>query len=240
MDSIWSRIGAMLSSLPSRSLSGFSAVIEAIRTTFRGDPELRKRVGFSVAMIALSAKMARADGVVTQDEVRAFHDIFEVPDGEMRNVQRLYQLAQQDTAGFEAYAAQLAGLCGSGDENCLLLEDILDGLFFIAEADGHVHEREIAYLQRIAEIFRIDEVHFKRVLARHAQASDWDPYAVLDLAPDAAFEQVRKRYRSLVAENHPDRLIARGMPADLIAIATSRLAAINAAYEAIERSRVLA
>lgn len=240
METVWSRIGAMLASLPSRSASGLVALFEAIRTSFRGDPDLRKQVGFSIAMIALSAKMARADGAVTQDEVRAFHDLFEVPDAEMRNVQRVYNLAQADTAGFEAYASQLAQLCGSGDENCLLLEDILDGLFFIAEADGVVHDREVTYLKRVAEIFRIDEVHFHRVLARHARQSGQDPYAVLDLPASAGFDLVKKRYRTLVAENHPDRLIARGMPADFIAIATSRLAAINMAYEAIERSRIVA
>jgi DnaJ like chaperone protein len=240
METIWSRLGAMLASLGTRGSSGVSALIEAVRSAFRGDPELRRRVGFSIAMIALSAKMARADGVVTQDEVRAFHQIFEVPADEARNVQRLYHLAQSDIAGFEYYAEQLAGLCGSGDENCLLLEDILDGLFFIAEADGHVHEREVAYLRRVAEIFRIDENHFERVLARHAHTGAVSPYTVLELPPNAPFEQVRKRYRSLVAENHPDRLIARGMPAEFIAIATSRLAAINSAYEAIEKRRVTA
>jgi DnaJ like chaperone protein len=240
MDTIWSRLGAVFSGLPTRGVSGVGSVLEAIRNMFGSDPTLRRQVGFSIAMIALSAKMARADGVVTQDEVRAFHRIFEIPQGEMRNVLRLYNLAQADTAGYETYARQLAGLCGSGHDNCLLLQDILDGLFYIAEADGFVHEREIAYLRRIAEIFRIDAVHFERVLARHARPSGSDPYAVLDLPPDSEFELVRKRYRKLVSENHPDRLIARGMPKDFIAIATNRLAAINGAYEMIEKSRVTA
>ena len=238
MDSVWSRLGAALLSLPARGASGIGSLLEAIRTMFVGDPALRRQVGFSVAMIALSAKMARADGVVTQDEVRAFHRIFEIPPDEMRNVQRLYNLAQADTAGFETYAYQLANLCGSGDDNCLLLQDILDGLFYIAEADGIVHEREVEFLRRVSEIFRIDALHFERLLARHARPMGADPYAVLDLPIDTEFGAVRKRYRTLVAENHPDRLIARGMPADFISIATNRLAAINSAYEMIERSQV--
>ena len=238
MDTVWSRLGAALMSLPALGASGVSSLLDAVRTMFVGDPVLRRQVGFSIAMIALSAKMARADGVVTQDEVRAFHKIFDIPPDEMRNVQRLYNLAQADTAGFEAYARQLANLCGSGDDNCLLLQDILDGLFYIAEADGIVHEREVVYLSRVAEIFRIDEPHFQRLLARHARPMGADPYAVLDLPADTDFGMVRKRYRTLVAENHPDRLIARGMPADFIAIATNRLAAINGAYELIEKSQV--
>lgn len=238
MDSVWSRLGAALVSLSARGASGVGSLLEVIRTMFGGDPALRRQVGFSIAMIALSAKMARADGVVTQDEVRAFHKIFEIPAGEMRNVQRLYNLAQADTAGFEAYARQLANICGSGDDNCLLLQDILDGLFYIAEADGVVHEREVDFLRRVSEIFRIDAVHFQRLLARHARPMGADPYAVLDLPIDSDFGVVRKRYRTLVSENHPDRLIARGMPADFISIATNRLAAINSAYELIEKSRV--
>lgn len=238
MTTILSRVGLALADLTARGTASIGSLLEAIRNVFVGDPAMRRQVAFSVAMIALSAKMARADGVVTQAEVRAFHQIFEIPKGEERNVQRLYDLAQSDTAGYEAYAHQLAGLCGWGDKNCPLLEDILDGLFFIAEADGYVHDREIAYLRRVSEIFRIDAVHFNRVLARHARLEGTDPYAVLDLPSDSDFAQVRKRYRMLVAENHPDRLIARGMPADFIKIATSRLAAINNAYEMIEKSRV--
>ena len=119
-------------------------------------------VAFSVAMIALSAKMAKADGIVTQDEVRAFQQIFEVPAEEARNVARLYDLAKQDIAGFEAYAERMAELCGSGHANCAMLEDILDGLFHIAKADGVLHEREGDFLHRIAEIFRIEEEHYQQ------------------------------------------------------------------------------
>ncbi len=238
METIWTRVGSALNYLSERGMTGLNSLLEAIRTLIQGDSDLRRRVSFSVAMIALSAKMARADGVVTQDEVRAFYRLFEIPAGEMRNVQRLYNLAQSDTAGFEVYARQMAGLCGSGHDNCMVLQDVLDGLFFIAEADGFVHEDEVEYLRRIAEIFSVDAVHFNRILLRHARPGGTDPYDVLDLPNDSDFSTVRKRYRTLVAENHPDRLIARGMPAEFVKIATSRLAAINNAYELIERSRV--
>ena len=87
----------------------------------------------------------------------------------------------------------------------------------------------------IAEIFRIDEAHYQRILARHLDLGDADPYVILGIERDAPFEEVRKHYRKLVANNHPDRLIARGLPQEFIAIATTRLAAINAAYELIEK-----
>lgn len=238
--SIWGRFGEFISRVTSGAAAGVADVVEAVRTAFEGDPELRRKVAFSIAMIALSAKMAKADGIVTQDEVRAFHEIFAVPREQERNVARLYDLATADTAGFEAYAERMARLCGSGERNCRMLEDILDGLFHIAKADGYLHEREVAFLHRVAEIFAIDERRFDGILARHAVLPADDPYAVLGVTRDMPFEAVRRRYRELVAENHPDRLIARGVPEEFLAIANDRAAAINAAYEAIERGRVSA
>lgn len=233
--SIWDRLGDFVARISSSASSGVAALVEAVRTVFSGDADLRRRVAFSVAMIALSAKMAKADGVVTQDEVRAFQQIFEVPPEETRHVARLFDLAKQDVAGFEAYARQMAGLCGSGHSNCLMLEDILDGLFHIAKADGVMHERERDFLHRIAEIFRIDEAHYQNILARHVDLGAADPYAVLGIERGRPLDEIKKRYRKLVQDNHPDRLIARGLPQEFIRIATSRIAAINAAYEMIER-----
>lgn len=235
--SIWIRLGDFVSRLSTNAVSGVGDIIDAVRTAFAGDPELRRRVAFSIAMIALSAKMAKADGVVTQDEIRAFRQIFAIPREEERNVGRLYRLAMSDTAGFEAYAERLASLCGSGRPNCAMLTDILDGLFHIAKADGLIHEREVAFLHRVAEIFEIDEAGFERILARHAVPGKADPYAVLGVERDEPYDEIRLHYRRLVKENHPDRLIARGVPEEFIAIANERLATINAAFEQIERQR---
>jgi DnaJ like chaperone protein len=232
--SIWTRIGDIVSRVSGTALSN---ALEAVRTLFAGDPELRRRVAFSVAMIALSAKMAKADGIVTQNEIRAFRQIFLVPENEARNVARLYDIAKQDIAGYEIYAERLAGMCGSGHPNCAMLEDILDGLFHIAKADGMVHEREVAFLRRVSEIFEISPGHFESILARHADVGQADPYKVLGVGRDASFEEIRKHYRLLVRENHPDRAIARGLPEEFVAIASTRVAALNAAYEVIEKGR---
>lgn len=232
--SIFARLGQFVGGATTGAISG---VIEAVRTVFAGDPETRRRVAFSVAMIALSAKMAKADGIVTPDEVVAFQDIFEIPYKEGRNVSRLYNLAKQDVAGYESYAAKMAELCGTGKANCLILEDILDGLFHIAKADGVLHEKEQAFLARVAEIFRVDEVHFEQIVARHTYHSTRDPYAVLGIARDATLDEIKRRYRHLVSESHPDRLIARGVPEEFLAIANDRMAALNEAYSAIEKDR---
>lgn len=231
--SIWVRIGEFVTSVASNAITG---VIEAVRTVFEGDADTRRRVAFSIAMIALSAKMAKADGVVTQDEIRAFQDIFAVPKEETAHVARLYDLAKQDVAGYETYARQLAGLCSEGQTDCHLLEDILDGLFHIATADGYVHEKEMAFLASVADIFGYDEVAFDRIAVRHVQRGADDPYAILGLERGVSFDMARKRYRSLVKEHHPDRLVAEGLPLEFITIANGRLAAINAAWASIEKN----
>lgn len=225
--SIWSRLAELLSTITSNALS---SVIEAVRSVFSGDPETRRRVAFSVALIALSAKMAKADGLVSHEEVNAFQDIFHVPEKERRNVERLYNLAKQDVAGFEHYAGMLANLC-NGEAACTTsLEDVLDGLFHIAKADGFIHEGELFFLETTAGIFGISEPRFATILSRHAVTGQPDPYVVLGIAHGTGFGEAQRIWRELVKENHPDRLEARGVPKEFIAIANDRIRAINAAW----------
>lgn len=232
--SIWSRFAELLTSTATYA---FASVLEAVRTAFEGDPATRRRVAFSIAMIALSAKMAKADGVVTQPEVTAFYQIFEVPEQDRGSVAKLYSLAQQDVAGYQAYAAQMAKLCGGAEKDCPVLEDILDGLFHIAKSDGVVHEQELGFLESVSSIFGISDSHYETILARHIETSKRDPYVVLGIDRSLPMGEIRKVWLKLVRENHPDLLAARGMPEEFIKIATSRLAAINSAYEQIEAEK---
>lgn len=232
--SFWERILTLVTETASNALSG---LIEAIRTLFEGDPETRRQVAFSVSVIALSAKMAKADGIVSDQEIAAFREIFQFPDSETRNVARLYNIAKQDVAGYDAYAMRLSGLCTSGEANCPVLENVLDGLFHIAKADGVVHEHELAFLTEIAGIFRISEEHFARIVERHVHITGRDPYLVLGVSRDDDFKTIRKHYHSLVREHHPDSLIARGVPTSFHAIANDRMARYNAAYAAIEKEQ---
>ena len=199
-----------------------------------GDPVARREVAFSVALIALSAKMAKADGVVTQSEVAAFRRIFSVPETEQSHVTRLFDLARRDVAGYDAYAARVAALYSDSPE---VLADVIDGLFIIAKADGAVHEAELVYLESVAAIFGLGGAAFERIAARHVVGPEGDPYLALGVDRSWPLSEIRAQYRKLVAENHPDRFIARGLPADFIAIATDRAAAINRAWEQIEREQ---
>ena len=190
-------------------------------------------VAFTIAMIALSAKMAKADGVVTRDEIDVFDRLFRVPPSEKANVHRVFNLARRDTAGYEAYASQIANLYRG---NPALLEDIMDGLFEIAKADGVFHPGEAAFLERVAEIFGFAPNEYRRIRASHFKDAA-DPYVILGVAFEATEEEIRRTYRRLVRENHPDSLMARGVPAEFVKLANDKLAAINSAYEAIQKER---
>ena len=198
-----------------------------------GPPE--PDVVFTAGLVALSAKMARADGVVTQDEVAAFRRIVEIPPGEERRVQALFELAHQTTAGFEGYARQLAELLADRRD---VLEDVLDGLFHIATADHAVHEDERDYLRAVATIFGFSDDAYATIEARYVTVPD-DPYRIIGARRDMADAELKRLYRRLVAEHHPDRHIAHGLPPEAVKIATDRLAAINAAWERIARERRL-
>jgi len=193
-----------------------------------------KRVAFTIAAIALGAKMAKADGLVTRDEVDAFKQVFHISAEEMENVGRIFDQARKSPLGYEAYAQQIAGMFR---RQPTVLEELLDGLFHIAKADGRVIEEEIDYLQDVAAIFGFDAAKFARIRASHLGADKTDPFVVLGVAHDAPNTEIKAAYRKLVRDNHPDRLIAKGMPKEFIDIATDKLAAINSAYERVARER---
>ncbi len=188
---------------------------------------------FTIAVIALAAKMAKADGIVTDEEVTAFERIFRVAPNEEAHVRRVFDLARRDTAGYEAYAGQIARHFA---RNPGVLEDILDGLFEIAKADGVLHPGELAFLTRVAEIFGFAPNEFRRIRATHFPDAG-DPYIVLGVAYEASEDEIKRTYRRLVRENHPDSLMARGVPEEFLGLATAKLAAINNAYAQVLEER---
>ncbi|MDB5367697.1 MAG: djlA [Rhodospirillales bacterium] len=199
-----------------------------------------RHIAFTIGVIALSAKMAKVDGRVTHNEVDAFRQVFHVPPHELKNVARVFDLAKRDAAGFEPYAAQLAQLLRNRPA---VLEEVLDCLFHIARADGHVGEAEIGFLRAVADIFGFTPTDFHRIAASNGVdptlGGDTDPYAVLGLPKEVANDDARAAWKRLVREHHPDRLTAQGLPPEFITIATEKLARINAAWDRVAKERGL-
>ena len=224
--SIWQRISRALSRLARGE--GLAALFD------RGGAPPERSVAFTIAVIALGAKMAKADGRVTRDEVSVFRRIFTIPEGEEGNAARVFNLARQDVAGFEEYARRIRRLFA--DEEATLC-DILEGLFHIALADGAYDPREDSFLARVAEIFGIGERRFRALRARLVPGESPAPHEVLGLGPDATADELLAAYRAQVRECHPDRLRARGVPEEAVKMAEARMAALNTAREAIDARR---
>ena len=222
--SIWSRISDALAALASGE--GLSVVFEKLRTP----PE--QTVGFTIAVIALSAKMAKADGLVTRAEVLAFRDVFHIPAADEASAAKVFNLARQDVAGFETYARRIKSMFGQQTD---ILEDLLEGLFHISVADGTYHKQEDTFLSRVADIFELRQCQFRVMKARHVKGAPADPYDVLGVLPSADAKELRHAWSSLVRQNHPDQLIARGVPREAVKLAEIRLVAINKAWDELTK-----
>lgn len=240
--SIWGKIigGATGFALggPLGALLG-AAAGHALDSTFGGAApggEAARQMAFTIGVIALAAKMAKADGRVTRSEVDAFKQVFRIPPGEAANVGRVFDQARASSSGFEAYAGQVAQLFR---DSPAILEDLLGALMHIARADGVVHPAELDYLERVAQIFGFSESRFEHLKAQFLGTPGEDPYSILGVSPDIGDAGLKSAYRKLIKEHHPDGLIAKGLPPEFVEIANAKLAAINAAYDTIAKERGL-
>lgn len=224
--SLWTRIADALSALTSGQ--PLSTVFDSLRTP----PE--RSVAFAIAVIALGAKMAKADGLVTRDEVSAFREVFTIPPNEEENAARVFNLARQDVAGFEEYAMRIKRMFDGIDG---VLCDLMEGLFHIAIADGDYHPNEDAFLLRVADIFGLPDREFRALRSRFVPNAEPDPYSVLDVPHDASLAEVRRAWRKLVHDTHPDKMMARGLPEEAVKLAENRLMAINRAWEEISKAK---
>ena len=230
--SIWTRIADALSALAK------GEPLSVVFDRLRGSPAPEASVGFTIAVLALGAKMAKADGTVTRDEVTAFRRIFTFPPGEEDHAARVFDLARQDVAGFDAYARKIGRLFNpEGRRICAddhhVLVDVLEALFQIALADGSYHAGEDAFLTHVAQEFGLDEACFRIVRARLVEGAPRDPYDVLGLPHDASRDEARAAWKALVRDTHPDVMQARGVPPEAMKLAERRLQLINEAWREI-------
>ena len=223
--SLWTRISEVLSGLSIGE--GLAAIFDRLRQP----PE--RSIGFTIAVIALSAKMAKADGHVTRDEVTAFREVFYIPEYALKQAAHVFNLARQDVSGFEFYARNIARMFGAGDR---VLHDLLEGLFHIASADGQYHPNENAFLEEVAREFGLSKKAFHAIRARYVTGIA-DPYEVLGVSRAYSLDEIKRIWHQLVRESHPDQMIARGVPEEALKLAEKRLMTLNDAFETIKEEK---
>ena len=194
----------------------------------------QKQQVFTISFIILSAKLAKSDGQVTDDEIQAFKEKFNVPKSELNKVGKIFNEAKKDVYGYKQIADQVGLLFA---DNQILLEELLNNLFYIAASDGQISLKEIDLLKSISQSFSFDENTFQRIFQMNLKDNTSDPYRILGVSRDDSDQEIRKKWIQLNKEHHPDNLIARGMPKEFIEQSNKELAAINLAYDKIKEIR---
>lgn len=230
--SVWGKLAGLAAGYALGGVPG--ALVGGFLGHFVMDRLADREVTFTIALIALAAKMTRADGSVSPIEVRAVQRVLRVPKSEMANVDRVFRMAQGDVAGFDSYARQIKELFTDKPET---LEDVLDALYFIAYADGILHQAEEQFLDIVADIFEIDKAKMAQIQARHGGEGALNPYLILGVSDKDSDDVLRSAYYQAVRDNHPDQLQARGMPPEMLHVASARMAAINEAWQLIKDAR---
>lgn len=227
--SIWSQ----LSSLSRRAFEEEAETGKAVDVPRCGpDPN---DVEFTAAIVGLGAKLAKADGMVTTDEVAMFARVFRAAPEDEAAMRRVFNIARQTVLGYESYAKRIGKRYH--DRPCLL-EGVLDGLFQIAASDGVITAEELEYLRSVADHFGFNEDQFRRIKATHLGPDVDDPYTVLGVRHDATFDEVRAAYRRLMLENHPDTVTGtKSAPREYEPVAHEKAAAITTAYARIRAER---
>ena len=211
----------------------FGAVVGAVAGHYVLDKN-DEDVAFAIALIALSAKMSMADGKISNKEFSAFKEILhDLPENELKNVLKVYNLAREDVAGYDIYAKQISSIF---QNNLHVLENVIDALFHVAKADGPVNKNEIIFLEKVAGIFGFSAADFARIRASHMAAENDDPWLILGLESGSNLNIAKSQWKKLAAENHPDKLISKGVPKELLGMANEKLAVINNAYLKIEKA----
>ena len=187
---------------------------------------------FALSLIVLSAKLSKADGQVSKEELIAVKDKLRIPENELDQVGKIFNKAKEESAGYEPYAQQIAQIYRG---NINVLEEVINILFYIAEADGNVSESEHKMIEHIAQIFGLTEIQFNSIKESRKSSDKLNPYIVLESNPDDTIEIIRKRYLKLSKEHHPDLLMSKGVPQEVIDESKAKMRAINSAWDQVQK-----
>ena len=187
---------------------------------------------FALSLIVLSAKLSKVDGQVSKEELVAVKNKLRIPENEIDQVGKIFNKAKEESTGYEPYAQQIAQIYKG---NLNVLEEVINILFYIAEADGNVSQSEFQMIEKIAQIFGLNEVQFNSIMESRKSSDKINPYIVLESNPDDSIENIRKKYLKLSKEHHPDLLMSKGVPQEVIDESKAKMRAINSAWDKIQK-----
>ena len=187
---------------------------------------------FAISLVILTAKLAKADGQVSKEELIAIKEKLKVPDHEIDQVGKIFNKAKEDSLGYEPYAKQIAQIY---QNKPAVLDEVINILFYIAESDGKVSNSELAMIKNIAQIFNLTDIQFEGIKESRKGSDKLNPYIVLGCTSNDDFATIRKKYLQLSKEHHPDALISKGVPEEVIEESKKKMRAINSAFDKIEK-----
>ena len=187
---------------------------------------------FALSLIVLSAKLSKADGQVSKEELIAVKEKLQIPEREIDQVAKIFNKAKEESTGYEPYAKQISEIYKG---NLNVLEEVINVLFYIAEADGEVSNNEQVMIQNIAYIFGLTQSQFESIQESRKSSDKLNPYIVLESSPDDDLQTIRKKYIKLSKEHHPDLLISKGVPVEVINESKNKMRSINSAWDQIQK-----
>jgi DnaJ like chaperone protein len=192
---------------------------------------------FFVATFSMLAKMAKADGPVTAEEIDSV-ERFMVSDLNLDPQSRrigmnIFHTALNAPESFGDFARQFYRQFQHRPQ---MLDLLLDILFRVALADGRIAASEERLVKEAAAIFRFSPEHLQRIKARYQRAVDRH-YAILEVTPEDSDDEIKRQYRRKVGEFHPDKIAGKGLPEEFTRFAEEKFREIQEAYDAIRGER---
>ena len=197
--------------------------------------EARQSV-FFVAVFSMLGKLSKADGQVTQAEIDAVDAVIQqhlrLDDQARRLAIRVFNQAKDAGDSFDDYAQQFYQEFRRQPE---ILSFLIDLLLLVAHADGAIKPEEQAMILRAVKIFHLEDA-YEQIKARHSPVDSLDKsYEILGAMHHESLAEIKKKYRRLAMEYHPDRVKARGVSPEFAAAAEARFKAIQHAFDLIEK-----
>jgi len=195
------------------------------------------RMVLQVAFFGCLAKMAKSDGQITQNEIRAVEQVIQglgyTP--QMRQAAiAIFREAKDDAHTAEDYISQLASVV---QFNHQIAMTFLVALHSVAQADGFIHPNERELLIQAERAFRLPPGSVDALLGTSKASAVEEAYTVLEVSPDMSDLEIKKAYREKCIQFHPDKLASKGLPEEFMKYANEQLAKVNAAYDVIQKHR---